>query len=109
MTQYRSSPTETSASISEVVNITETSYEKQGSTGDESKVDNSSGSILKSPVFIMEVVRQLKRATDPLGKQLDCPCDLMKEFVEATPKRNKENSGLIQGPLRAISHMFIMG
>ena len=56
-----------------------------------------------------QVVTQIKLATETLGKQLPCPCDLIKEFLEATPKRNKEDSGFIQGPLRGIRHMFDMG
>ena len=56
-----------------------------------------------------EVVTQVKPAIETLGKQLHCPCDLMKGFREATPKRNRENSGFIQGPLSAISHMFDIG
>ena len=109
MTPYRSSRTEKSTSISEGANITETSYERHSSTGEESKDINGAGSSLKPPVLLVDVVRQIKRATDPLGKQLDCPCDLMKEFRQAPPKRSEENNGLIQGSLMAISHMFDMG
>ena len=52
------------------------------------------------PITSKEVARQIKVATDPLTKQLEKLCDLMKELRRDTSRRSEETSGLVQGPSR---------
>ena len=87
--------------ISERVNTTETGDETRSPTGHESGGVNNDGSYLSSPVTSEEVARQIKAATDPLTKQFERLCDIMKELRQAPSKRNEETAGLIQRSSRA--------
>ena len=61
------------------------------------------------PVTPEKVARQIKAAADPLSKQSWRPCDLMKELRKVSPMCSEENTGLIRGPSRAHSSMFVTG
>ena len=88
------------------VNTSETVDETQSLNGREPKDVNSAASNLSSPVTSKEVARQIKAADDPLTKQLERLCDLMKEFQLVPLKRFEETTGFVQGPLRAHSSRF---
>ena len=83
-------------------------------TGDESHIFGShevvdvsnAASNSSAPVTSEEVARQIKAAADPLTKQLEWLCDLMKELRQALPRRNEENFGLTQGPSRRHGSKF---
>ena len=89
--------------INEGVNTTETNDERHSLPGHEPKgIDKPDAAIrINSAAASEEVARQIKAATDPLTKQLERCCDLMKKFRQAPSKRNEETSGLIQGPSKA--------
>ena len=53
-----------------------------------------------TPITSEEVTRQIKAATDPLTKQLEKLCDLMRELPRDAPRHSGETSGLVQGPSR---------
>ena len=58
------------------------------------------------PITSEEVARQIKAATDPLTKQLEKLCDLMRELRRDAPRRSEETSGLVQGPPRLRGDRF---
>ena len=62
------------APIDKEINTTDTGDETQSLTGDV----NSDSSSLNTPVTSEELARQIKAATDPLTKQSDRLCDLMR-------------------------------
>ena len=87
-------------------NATETADEIHSSSGHEPKDVNSATSNSSSPVRSEEVGRQIKAATDPLTRQLQRLCDLMKELKRAHLERNEETTGVIQGPAWPHSSRF---
>ena len=58
------------------------------------------------PISSEKVALQFKVTTDPLTKQLEKLCDIMKELGRDTSRRSEETSGLIQGPSRPRGHRF---
>ena len=95
--------------VTEGVNTTETTDKPHSLTGHVPRNVNSTGSSLSCPIASKVVARQIKGATDPLAKQLERLCDLMKELRRSPPKRSEETSGLIQGLSRAPSYRFDKG
>ena len=67
-----------STPIVEGLNTSETSDETHSLSGHDPEDFNSGTSKLSFPVISEELVRQVKAATDPLTKQLERFCDLMK-------------------------------
>ena len=92
-----------STQMLEGVNTSETGDETHGLSGHEAEDVGSAFSNSSTPVTSKEVARQIKAATDPLTRQLEWLCDLMKELIQAPPKPNEETSGLIQGLSRPHS------
>ena len=58
------------------------------------------------PISSEEAARQIKAATNPLTKQLEKLCDLLRELRRDAPRRSEETSGLIQGPSRPRGDRF---
>ena len=56
----------------------------------------SSSALLTS----QEIARRIRAPTDPLTKQSDKLCDLMREVRRDTSRRSEETSGLVEGHLR---------
>ena len=68
--------------------------------------DINSASSLSTPVTSVEVAKQIKAATDPLTKQLNRLCDLMKELPQVPPKYKKRplaQSNVIRRPTAVVS------
>ena len=84
--------------IKEGVNINETNDETHNLTGHELRDVSSADGIISVPVTSEEVTRQIKAATNPLTKQLDRLCDLMKELRQASAERNEDRSKALQEP-----------
>ena len=59
-----------------------------------------------APITSEEVPRQIKAASDPLTKQLERLCDLMRELRRDTCRLSEETSGLFQGPSRPRCDRF---
>ena len=59
-----------------------------------------------APITSEEVPRQIKAANDPLTKQLEKLCDLMRELRRDTCRLSEEISGLFQGPSRPRGDTF---
>ena len=95
-----------STTIVEGVNASETGDETHSLTGHEPEDVGSAIGNARTPVTTEEVARQIKAATDPLTRQLERPCDLMKELRQSLPKRSKETFGLIQGSWRPHGSRF---
>ena len=93
-----------SSQISERLNTTKTHDETFSLIGQKLGYINRAGSNLSTLVTSEEATRQIKAATDPLTRQLERLCDLMRELRQAPPKRNEETSGLIQGSSRSPNH-----
>ena len=51
-----------------------------------------------------KVARQITVATDPLTRQLEQLCDLMKNLRQGPPKHNEETHALVQCPSRTLSN-----
>ena len=60
--------------------------------------DNSAAASSSVPITPEEFARQIKAATDPLTRQLEKLCELMKELCRDTAWRNEETYAQIQGP-----------
>ena len=58
------------------------------------------------PITSEEVARRIKTATDPLTKQLEKLCDVMRELRRDTSGRSEDTCGLVQGPSRPRGDMF---
>ena len=59
---------------------------------------NSAATSLSVPITSKEVARQIRVATDPLTKQVEKLCDLMKKLRRDTTRRNEGISDPIQVP-----------
>ena len=84
-----------STPIDEGVSIYETGNETHSLTGHEPGDVDSASSSLSTPVTSEEVARQINAATDPLTKQLERLCVLMKELQQVPPNCNEKTTGLI--------------
>ena len=83
-----------STPIVDGVNTSKTSDETHSLSGREPEGFGSAASKSSTAVTPEEVAIQIKAVTDPLTRQLEWLCDLMKELRQALSKRNEENSGL---------------
>ena len=80
------------------VNTILTGEETHSLDGNEVEDGNSAATSLSVPLTSEEVARQIRVATDPLTKQLEKLCDLMKGLFRDTTRRNKGTSAPTQCP-----------
>ena len=80
------------------VNSSLTGDETNSLDGNEVEDVNSAATSLSVPNTSEEVARQIRRATDPLKKQLEKLYDLMEELRRDTTRRNEGTSAPTQGP-----------
>ena len=80
------------------VNSNLTGEETRILDGNELEDVNSAASGLLVPNTSEEVARQIRAATDPLTKQLEKLCDVVKELRRGTTRRNEGTSAPTQGP-----------
>ena len=66
--------------------------------GNEVEVVYSAALGLRVPIMSEEVARQIRAATDPLTKQLEKLCDLMRELRQDTARRDEGTSAPAQAP-----------
>ena len=66
--------------------------------GNEVKAINNAATGLSALITSEEVEQQLRAATDPLTKQLEMPCDLMRELCRDTVRCGGGTSAPAQGP-----------
>ena len=93
----------------EEVNTSETG-DKTHSLGSHELQDvGNAASSSTTPITSEEVAGQIKAATDPLTKQLEKLCDLMKELRRDSLRLFKEMSFMTQGPSRALGNKFDTG
>ena len=64
---------------------------------------NFASSDQSSPFSSEEKVRQIWAVTDPISKELELLCDLMRDLRQGSLGRNEETSGLIQGSSRTLN------
>ena len=102
----------------EIASTNETGGETHSLTGREPSEVNSASSGLSAPVTSEEVDGQIKAVTDPLSKQLERLCKLMRDLRQVSSGRNEETTGLIHGPSRphnicsdnvGIGHFSVIG
>ena len=87
-----------SAPNSEELNTSRTGDETHSLGSHELEDVNKSAASSSVPITAQEVARQNNSATDPLTKQLEKLCNLMKNLRRDTSRRSGETSDLIQGP-----------
>ena len=88
------------------MNTNKTKEEPHSLTGHELGGVDSTASGQSTPVTSEEVAIQIKAVTNPLTKQLERPCGLMKELRQTPPKRNEITSDVIQGSSKDHSFRF---
>ena len=79
------------------VNTAETNNKTRSLDRQELSDVDIAGSSQIAPITTEEVARHIRAVNDPLSKELELLCDLMKELRQARLRRNKNSSGLIQG------------
>ena len=94
------------APIAEGVNTSGTGDEAHSLGGHELEDVSSAANNSSALITSEKVARQIKAATDPLARQFERLCDLMKELRQARSRRNKEISGLTQGPSKPHGTRF---
>ena len=87
--------------IDEGVSMNENGDETHSPTGQDPMDVNITSSSLSTLVKSEEVAQQIRAVTDPLSKQLELLCALMKNHRQGPVKWNEETSGLAQGSSRA--------
>ena len=74
--------------------------------GSEVEAVNSAATGLSVSITSEELARQFRAATDPLTKQLEKLCDLMRELRRDTVRRDQDTSAPAQGPLGPRGDMY---
>ena len=92
-----------SAPNTEELNTSGTGDETQSLGSHELEDVGKAASNSNALITSKEVTRQIKAATDPLTRQLERLCDLIKKLRWASSRHNEETSGLTQGPSRPHS------
>ena len=90
--------------ITEGANIIKTNNDTQNLNGQDLSDTNSAGDNQSNPVTSEEAAWKIKTAIDPLTKQLELLCNVMKEFCQDPLRRSKKISGLFQVFSRAPHH-----
>ena len=75
-----------------------TGEETHSLDGNEVEDFYSAATGLSAPITLEEVARQIRAATDPLTKQLEMLCDLMRELRRDTVRCDEGTSAPAQGP-----------
>ena len=80
------------------MNTSLTGEETHSLDGSEVEKVNTAATCLNVPMTSEEVARQIRAATDPLTKQLQKLCDLMRELHRDTTRRDGGTSDKLSAP-----------